>query len=128
MTYANNRPVRRSDAPTTLMIEPGWPVSNVKTLEDTDAARDSLVPALVKISAAIEANEASNAIDHEWLHRAKTAKRLKEAALARVNEIRARLLNDTPEKHLLGVLRDMDQGLFAAALNRTRQRFPEFTV
>jgi hypothetical protein len=126
--HYNGNPVR----PKPLLIEPGWSIDQLTTVVECDIARDTLVSAIIKTEEALNAHRANEAagvnVDIGWACRAKTALRLKEAALARVLEIRARLMDETPAHKLLAIVRNLDPALYSRAMNQVREQFPQFDL
>jgi hypothetical protein len=126
----NDQPARRSTPE--LFIEPGWPLSSLRTTEQCDKARDTLVTAIAKMRArfAVQKNAmAGGGFDEERAFRARQALRFKKQALQRTTEIRAKLARsekiEGQDRRILDILRAMVPEAFAAAIKEARERYPE---
>lgn len=76
-----------------IEIDAGWPVSDVKTIEDCDDAFAFLMSACAAIEYDIdvEASKPASQQNPEWAARAKCALKYKKAALSIVNTKRGRI-------------------------------------
>jgi hypothetical protein len=91
--YINGKHLRRDGQPFVLMVDESWPVTDLPNLESCDAARAVLEEAIGKIESALAAERAAGTIaNNDWLRRARSALRLKKAALQVVAETREKLL------------------------------------
>ena len=126
MTYANGYSMRSTSLrPKVLWIEHGWSVDQLRTVDQCDAARDALTAAIIQTEELLNSPKAS---DLEWACKARTAFRLKQAALERTLEIRNRLLGETPERKLLAAIKDLDAELYFRAIVRLREKHPGFSI
>lgn len=102
-----------------IEITDGWPVTDIKTLEDCDDAFAYLTAALAGIEYQIE-TDGFKPIDEqrggEWVARAKSALRFKRAALSIVNTRRGSInraidaeRQDNRDRQLLAFIRDATQ-------------------
>jgi hypothetical protein len=90
----NGQHVKRDGSPLVLLIEPGWPVTDLPSVASCDAAHAVLEEAISKIEASLAAARASGSFsnNNDWMRRARSALRLKKAALQVVQDTRAKLL------------------------------------
>lgn len=98
-----------------IEITDGWPVTDIKTIEDCDDAFAYLSGAIAGIEYQIEAEGFKLLQDQrgEWLARAKSALRFKKAAIAIVNTRRGSInraleaeRQDRRDQQLLAFVRD----------------------
>jgi hypothetical protein len=89
----NGQHVKRDGSPLVLLIEPGWPVTDLPSVASCDAAQAVLEEAIGEIETALAAARAAGSFSsNDWIRRARSALRLKKAALQVVAETRAKLL------------------------------------
>jgi hypothetical protein len=122
--------VNRSFVPRRLMIAPNWCAEDVSSVEEANAAIDSLNVAIVQIEEGLAATRAKAAkgqsVDINWMSRASTAARLKKLTRQRVIEIKSRLQGETPEKLALAHVRKRNPELFSEAIETAKETFPDF--
>jgi hypothetical protein len=89
----NGKHLRRDGQPMVLMIDESWPVTDLPNIASCDAALEVLEDAIRKIEAALSAARATGTFPNsDWARRARSALRLKRAAMQVVAERREKLL------------------------------------
>lgn len=83
-----------------IEIDRGWPVSDIKTIEDCDDAFAFLTAAVAGIELQLDLHVLKPAAyqDHEWAARARYALKFKKAALGIVTAKRSQIKNAEKQK------------------------------
>jgi hypothetical protein len=92
----NGQHVRRDGKPIVLLIEHGWPVTDLPSVAACDEAQAVLEEAIGQIETALAAARATGLFSsNDWVRRSRSALRMKKAALQVVQETRAKLLRQS---------------------------------
>jgi hypothetical protein len=112
-----------------LEIAHDWTTDELRTIEDCERAKDTLLAAISKMRTSLKLHEEGDPEPYAgWARKARIALHLKTITLQRVEDLHAKLRGDTPERRLLEIVKDLDAEVYDRGLAKARKLYPNFSI